>query len=163
MACWDILGKHLNSSVCELMGGRYLEDVALYRAISQGTPDEMAQSVDKYYNDGYRKFQLKVGGRPEDDIERIFAVRAILDEKCKQDGIPLPLYCDANTGWLRHEAMIVVNAVKNLDVYIEQPCLTYDENLSVRKHCPLPFILDENIEDAANDKPHQMAMQLLNR
>jgi L-alanine-DL-glutamate epimerase-like enolase superfamily enzyme len=55
--------------------------------------------------------------------------------------------CDANTGWKMHQAMRVVNAVKDLDVYIEQPCLTYDECLSVRRLCPLPVILDECMDD----------------
>ena len=31
------------------------------------------------------------------------------------------LIADANTGWLMHEAMRVVNAVRDVDVYIEQP------------------------------------------
>ena len=59
----------------------------------------------------------------------------------------MPLMCDANTGWQRHEAMQVINAVKDIDVYIEQPCLTYEECLSVRQHCPLPMILDECVDD----------------
>lgn len=59
----------------------------------------------------------------------------------------MPLLCDANTGWQRHEAMLVVNAVKDLDVYIEQPCLSYEECLSVRQHCPLPMVLDESMDD----------------
>ena len=59
----------------------------------------------------------------------------------------MPLMCDANTGWKMHQAMQVVNGVKDLDVYIEQPCLTYEECLSVRRHCPLPFILDECMDD----------------
>ena len=37
------------------------------------------------------------------------------------------LVADANTGWLMHEAMRVVNAVRDVDVYIEQPCTTYDQ------------------------------------
>ena len=45
MACWDILGKAANQPVCTLLGGRYGADFTLYRAISQGSPDEMAESV----------------------------------------------------------------------------------------------------------------------
>ena len=33
------------------------------------------------------------------------------------------LVADANTGWTQHEAMRVVRAVRDVDVYIEQPCL----------------------------------------
>lgn len=43
--------------------------------------------------------------------------------------------------------MLVANAVSELDVYLEQPCATYAECVSVRSHTHLPFILDENITD----------------
>lgn len=60
----------------------------------------------------------------------------------------MPLLCDANTGWKMHDAVRVVNGVKMLDnVYIEQPCLSYDECLSVRRMCPLPFVIDESMDD----------------
>ena len=39
------------------------------------------------------------------------------------------LVADANTGWTMHEAARVVSAVREVDVYIEQPCPTY-ENVS---------------------------------
>ncbi len=56
------------------------------------------------------------------------------------------LIADANTGWLMHDAMRVVRAVRDVDVYIEQPCLTYEECLSVRRHTHHPFVLDEVID-----------------
>jgi L-alanine-DL-glutamate epimerase-like enolase superfamily enzyme len=59
----------------------------------------------------------------------------------------MPLLCDANTGWKMYEAVRVVNGVKDLDVYIEQPCLTYDECLSVRRMTSLPMVLDECVDD----------------
>jgi L-alanine-DL-glutamate epimerase-like enolase superfamily enzyme len=36
--------------------------------------------------------------------------------------------------------------VHDVDVYIEQPCLTYEECLAVRRQCDHPFVLDENID-----------------
>lgn len=41
----------------------------------------------------------------------------------------------------------MVRAVSDLDVYIEQPCLTYEECLAVRRNTTHPFVLDENIDD----------------
>tara|TARA_E500000178_G_C16617099_1_gene571647 strand:- start:38 stop:610 length:573 start_codon:yes stop_codon:yes gene_type:complete len=55
------------------------------------------------------------------------------------------LVADANTGWLSHEALQVCNAVKDFDVFIEQPCNEYNDCLLVRRKTSLPFILDENI------------------
>lgn len=139
IACWDILGKATNLPVCVLMGGRFGERVRLYRAISQESPETMAGKVAGYRSEGYTRFQLKVGGDPDVDIERIRAVRAML--------LPTDrLVADANTGWTQHEAMRVVRAVQDVDVYIEQPCLSYEECLAVRRHTNHPFVLDENVD-----------------
>jgi L-alanine-DL-glutamate epimerase-like enolase superfamily enzyme len=136
MAAHDILGKVTGLPVAELLGGRYGADVVLYRAISQDTPDIMAGRVAQYRAEGYRRFQLKVGGDPDDDIDRIRAVAAGLE----RGDI---LIADANCGWTMHEAARVVAAVADLDVFIEQPCPTYEECLSIRRRTRRPFILDE--------------------
>ena len=99
----------------------------------------MARKVAGYRAAGYTRFQLKVGGDPDTDIERIHAVRAMLLPSDR-------LVADANTGWTQHEAMRVVRAVRDVDVYIEQPCLTYEECLAVRRNTDHPFVLDENID-----------------
>ncbi len=139
MACWDLLGKATNVPLYVLLGGKLQEKVALYRAISQESAEDMSSKIDGYRNEGYQKFQLKVGGDANKDIERIHAARSILQPSDI-------LMADANTGWTRHEAARVVNAVKDIDVYIEQPCKTYEECLSVRRRTTLPFTLDENID-----------------
>lgn len=139
MACWDILGKVANQPVCTLLGGRYGDDFHLYRAISQESPEAMAARVAGYRAEGYRRFQLKVGGDPLTDIARIRAVAAKLEPGDR-------LIADANTGWLMHDAMRVVRDVQDVDVYIEQPCLSYDECLSIRRHTDHPFVLDEVID-----------------
>jgi L-alanine-DL-glutamate epimerase-like enolase superfamily enzyme len=139
IACWDILGQTTGLPVCVLLGGRYGDDFGLYRAISQESPEAMAERVAGYRAEGYRRFQLKVGGDPETDIERIRAAAGKLQPSDT-------LVADANTGWLMHDAMRVVRAVKDVDVYIEQPCLSYEECLSVRRHTDHPFVLDEVID-----------------
>ncbi len=139
IACWDILGQAAGLPVCTLLGGRYGEDFALYRAISQQSPEAMAENVAGYRREGYRRFQLKVGGDPDTDIERIRAVASVMERGDR-------LIADANTGWLMHEAARVVRAVRDVDVYIEQPCLGYEECLSIRRRTDHPFVLDESID-----------------
>ncbi len=56
------------------------------------------------------------------------------------------LIADANTGWTQHQALRVADAVRDVDVYIEQPCATYRECLAVRRHTNRPFILDEVVD-----------------
>jgi len=140
MACWDILGKACGQSLATLFGGRYGEDFALYRAISQDTPERMAAGVGKYRAEGYTKFQLKSGSDIETDIARIHAVAAEM-----QAGDVL--VADANCGWTQHQALSVAAGVRDVNVYIEQPCHSYEECLVVRRHTNRPFILDEVIDD----------------
>ena len=139
MACWDILGKVASLPVSVLLGGRFGDDYVLYRAISQRSPEQMAENIGQYREQGYSRFQLKVGGDPDTDIERIIEVSDQL-----QDGEKL--VADANTGWVQHEAVRVVEAVADLDVYIEQPCKTYEECLAIRSRSAHPFVLDENMD-----------------
>ena len=157
VACWDILGKVSGLPVSSLLGGAYGENFVLYRAISQESPDEMAKKIAGYREEGYRRFQLKVGGDPDTDIERISQASAQLQPGDK-------LVADANTGWLKHEAMRVVEAVRDIDVYIEQPCLRYEDCLSVRKHTNLPFVLDEVIDGMPEilKASHDLAMDVVN-
>ena len=48
-------------------------------------------------------------------------------------------------------------AISDLDVYVEQPCATYEECASIRRRTAMPFILDENIDGIAED-----AMDIIN-
>ena len=157
IACWDLLGKACAKSVCELMGGKFGERVALYRAISQRPADEMADNVAEYRKEGYTKFQLKVGGLPTEDVARIHAVADVLTQG-------ETLVADANTGWRVDDAIRVANAVKDRDVYIEQPCRSYEHCLSIRRRTSLPFILDENIDsiDALLRGHRDSAMDVIN-
>jgi L-alanine-DL-glutamate epimerase-like enolase superfamily enzyme len=142
VACWDILGQDAGMPIWQLLGGRQQEDVKLYRAISQEEPADMAAKIARYRGEGYTKFQLKVGGSPDQDILRIRQCRDILEPTDI-------LVADANTGWTMHEAARVVAAVRDLDVYIEQPCPSYEECLVVRRRTALPFVMDEVIDSPA--------------
>ena len=143
MACWDIIGKYFKMPVWKLLGGKFGEHIHLYRAISQENPEIMKQKVIEYKKEGYSKFQLKVGGIYQEDIERIKSVSSTLDNTNV-------LIADANTGWKNHEAFKVIKQVENLDVYIEQPCETYRDCVEVRKKTSNPFILDESIDSLNN-------------
>ncbi len=139
MACWDAFGKATGQPVSALLGGHYGEALPLYRAISQEGAEAMAASCARHRAEGYARFQLKVGGDPDEDIARIHA--------CAAEMAPGEvLIADANTGWSQRQALRVAAAVRDLDVHIEQPCATYEECLVVRRHTDRPFILDEVID-----------------
>jgi L-alanine-DL-glutamate epimerase-like enolase superfamily enzyme len=157
MACWDLLGQACGQSVATLLGGTYGDDFALYRAISQDSPEAMAARVAQYRAEGYSKFQLKVGGGADTDVARIRTAAAEL----RPGDV---LIADANTGWLQHQALRVAHAVRDVDVYIEQPCVSYEECLTVRRKTTRPFILDEVVDSLAMVARgvHDAAMDIIN-
>jgi len=138
MACWDLLGQDCGLPLCTLLGGRNGDDFVLYRAISQDQPEAMAEPVSTYRAEGSRRFQLKVGSDVATDIARIRSVAEVLEAGDL-------LIADANTGWVPSEAARIVRAVDDIDVFIEQPCASYDECLSIRRRTNHPFVLDESI------------------
>ncbi|WP_118179335.1 cis-3-hydroxy-L-proline dehydratase [Paraburkholderia phosphatilytica] len=140
MACWDILGKATSQPVYNLLGGRLQDAVKLFKVVSRQDPDAMAKKIREYQDQGFKQFQMKVGAGADSDIERIRKVSAELHPGNV-------LAADANTGWKQHEALRVVKAVRDVDIYIEQPCLSYEECLTVRQHSDHPMILDECMED----------------
>lgn len=136
MACWDILGKATGQPVYRLLGGLLQEKIKLFKVVTRQDATVMAQKINDYQDQGFKQFQMKVGANANDDIERIHQVAANL----RPGNI---LAADANTGWQQHEAIRVVKAVRDVDVYIEQPCTSYEECLAVRQHTDHPIILDE--------------------
>ena len=60
--------------------------------------------------------------------------------------------------------MRVVHGVSELDVYIEQPCLSYQECLAIRRHCNHPFVLDEVVDgvDMLIQGKKDLAMDVVN-
>src|SRR5262249_60520267 len=89
MACWDILGKAAGLPLAELLGGRFGSHVDLYRSVSQDKPDKMVARAKAYVAEGYRRIQGKGGLDPDEDIERLTAVRAA-------GGKDIPLFAAAH-------------------------------------------------------------------
>jgi L-alanine-DL-glutamate epimerase-like enolase superfamily enzyme len=139
MACWDLAGRLAGLPLVDLLGGRDADDVPLYRSISQDLPDAMAETARRHVADGYRRLQVKVGLDPDDDVERIEAVRAAIPAD-------VVLYADANASWRPADARRFLRATQHLAFTLEQPCASFDANCSVRAATDRPFVLDESID-----------------
>ena len=138
MAAWDLAARLAGQPLAATLGGADGEAVPLYRSISQAAPDVMAESASNLVRRGYRRLQVKVGADPLEDVERLRAIRAAVPAD-------IPLYVDANGGWLLSDALRFVEATRQIDYYLEQPCLSYAENLQIAQRCAKPMILDEGI------------------
>lgn len=139
MACWDILGKATGLPLCDLLGGRFDGGLDLMCAPTVGSTEEMLAMTVAFREKGYRRMSLKLGGDVADDVAKI---RALLEQA--QPGEEY--YADCNRGWTRDQALRVMRQIRDLDVYIEQPCASYEDCLALRRRTDLPMILDEIID-----------------
>lgn len=139
MAAWDLFARAADRPLCDLLGGRYGEGTALYRSLSRAPPEAMAARAAKYWAEGYRRLQVKVGGDPIEDAASLRAVAAALPT----DAV---LYCDANGGYGIGAARRFLALTADLAYTLEQPCATYRECLALRTQCERPLVLDESIE-----------------
>lgn len=61
-ALWDIKGKRANMPVYQLLGGKCRFAVDCYGHASGGTPQEVADSVQKFTGQGFRHVRIQQGG-----------------------------------------------------------------------------------------------------
>src|SRR3990170_5382486 len=141
IACWDILGKATGQPVSTLLGGQRQERFPLYIAVPLGDPEAMARYALDRRAEGIHRFQLKLGGRPSDDAERVRRVVEVTDD---EDII----IADANGGGRMADALLAARLPEKLPrVYLEQPCPTLEECAQVRRVTTLPMIYDEIVTD----------------
>ncbi|MEX0329195.1 MAG: mandelate racemase/muconate lactonizing enzyme family protein [Ruegeria sp.] len=135
-ACWDILGQACDQPVWMLLGGKLTDGAPMYRVAPQKPTDQTIAEMNAYRDQGYRQFQIKVGGDWATDIDRIRATVPLLNAGEKA-------MADANQGWRVDNAIRVARATNDLDFILEQPCQTYEECQQVRRVAEQPMKLDE--------------------
>ena len=126
--------------VCELLGGRYGDDFVLYRAISQESPEAMAAQRRRLSRRGLPPLPAQ-GRRRSRTWTSSASAPSPRSSSPATGSSPTPTPAGCST-----RPCASCEAVRDVDVYIEQPCLTYEECLAVRRHTDHPFVLDENID-----------------
>ena len=139
MACWDIVGQAFGRPVADLLGGCHPDPTPIASSISTGTPEDMLGLIEEYRTLGYRVHSAKVGADADLDIERIRFL-----ELHRRPGERI-LY-DANRAWTRREALLVMNAVADLGITVEQPCETLDDIAAIRPLTRCAISVDERLE-----------------
>ncbi len=142
MALWDLTAKAAAMPLYRLLGGRQMDSAPLYHSITCVEPDVMAGIAATAYAQGIRQFQVKVGA-DEDwqaDVARIRAVRDAVG--------PGPLvYADWNCGATTLTAIRAAQAVRDLDIMLEQPCESLEACAEVRKVAGIAMKIDESAHD----------------
>ena len=143
MAMHDIIGKAAGLPVYKLLGG-FRSEIVTDITIGIKSPKEMAKAAVNLVEKGFRTLKLKVGVDPDEDVERIKAVRDSV-------GGDIAIRIDANQGWSVREAIDVLNKVYRYDIQLcEQPVKYNDlEGMArVKERSPIPIMADESVHDA---------------
>ena len=116
MACWDALGKAAGKPVYELLGGA-CRPLTIPGRFSIGAydPARAAARAAELAQMGFETLKVKVGGKPEEDIARVRAVREAIGPERR-------LVIDANCGWDVNTAIHCVKQLLDCNLLlVEQP------------------------------------------
>jgi len=142
IALYDILGKHFNVPVYELLGGCFRREIPLLWPLMGADASTNVKEAKKAIQEGYRSLMIKVGHNdPEVEVERVAAVRAAVGEK-------ILIIPDANQGWT---PQIAIQCIRKMEAYhvawVEQPVPRWDVDglVRVREAVHTPISADESL------------------
>ena len=140
-ALHDLCGKLAGEPVWRLLGLRRAGPPTSW-TIWLGDPYDMARRAEKVGGQ-FRRLKLKLGARDGLDVERVQAVREVVE---------VPLQVDVNEYWTLDEALHNVPQLAALGVeYVEQPLAAGDEGGSKLKTAsPVPIYVDEDCHTLAD-------------
>ena len=137
----DLIGRHLNVSMTELLGGSVRDSVLTMCLLGNASVAEDIAEARALVRQGYRFFKLKVGvKRVEEEIEAAFAVRKVI-------GAEAVLCADANMGMTKDAARkYVLGAADAGLAFLEQPFRDTDlaATLDLARSSPIPLCADES-------------------
>jgi|TARA_B100001971_G_C18251714_1_gene578775 L-alanine-DL-glutamate epimerase-like enolase superfamily enzyme len=142
LALHDLLGKAMNTSVCNLLGGCHQDKILLSTEVPRGVPEKMAEHSLEYYEQGVRGFKAKVGSDPLRDALSLKAMRDAMGDK-------ISIRADANQAYTPKEAIKMCKLTQKFDVdleLLEQPTKKWDLDGMARitKTVDIPIEADES-------------------
>lgn len=141
MACYDILGKLLNTPIHKILGGKKYDTIKCFWSIGGSTPAESVAEVIAIKEQGYWGCMIKIGTDYKNDIARTLAVREAV-------GPDFPLITDANQGWDYDTALRYGKGVASADLlFYEQPVKAWDiDSLAkLKRNLSMPISADEGV------------------
>ncbi len=142
LALHDLVGKARGLPVSTLLGGERRSRIPVAIEIAGGTPADMANECRKYLALNVRAFKPKIGGIPEEDADRLRAIREAI-------GPDASMRADANRGYSVAEAIRLCELAERFEVgleLLEQPCDARDlpGMAEVRRAVNIPIEADES-------------------
>jgi L-Ala-D/L-Glu epimerase len=143
IACHDIAAQAAGSPLFRYLGGTENRRLITDYTVSLGTKEKMAADAQTIVRNGFEVIKVKLGGTPQEDIERVLAIRAAIGEA-------VPLRIDANQGWSPDQAILVLNALGDKNIqHCEEPIPRWQFMAlrRVKEASPIPIMADESCCD----------------
>ena len=144
MALHDIAAQHSGVPLYKFLGGEKNKVLETDMTVSIGEPQKMKADAIRFQKEGFPAIKVKLGGKKEDDVARIKAIREGI-------GNQHPLRIDANQGWGTADyAIEVLNALGEFGIeHCEEPISRYRfmELNKVSAVSPIPIMADESCGD----------------
>lgn len=143
MALYDIASQYAGLPLYEFLGGNKNKTLITDYTVSLGDAAKMATDAAKIKANGFQVIKVKLGGKKEDDIERIKQIRAAV-------GNDIPLRIDANQGWNTNDAIEILHALAPYNIqHCEEPIPRWNfmELPKIKSESPIKIMADESCCD----------------
>ena len=144
IALWDILGKHLNQPVWQLLGGRKADRLPAYASGGWANADEIGAQLQGYIAlGGFGSVKMRVGAMDANlhvSATRVKAARAAL-------GPSVDIMVDAHGTYTVGDAKRFAHLVRDCDLaWFEEPVIGDDKPgmAEVRASCNIPIAAGES-------------------
>ena len=140
IALWDLAGKAANLPVCQLLGGRVRDKVAVYATglyYTEGEfPKRLIDEASGYVEAGFMGMKTKVGGLSiDEDVRRVAAIRMAIGPEVK-------LMIDANQAYNASSAIRIGQRLAEFDlVWFEEPVNARDIDAFHQVKAALPMAI----------------------
>jgi L-alanine-DL-glutamate epimerase-like enolase superfamily enzyme len=147
MAIWDALGRTVDLSVTEMLGG-YTDRMRVSHMLGFDSPEAMVDEATRMREThGIDVFKVKVGRRPASlDVAVVRALREGLGEDVE-------LYVDGNRGWTASESARAMREMADLGLSLAEELCPADDVLGRRwlvQQIDVPFVADESVVTPAD-------------
>ena len=148
MALYDIAAQHANLPLYAFLGGSNNKILVTDYTVSFDDAAKMAADAIRIKANGFQVVKVKLGGKKEDDIERIKKIREAI-------GNNLPIRIDANQGWCTKDAIEILKALAPYNIqHCEEPVPRWNfmELSIIKKQSPIKIMADESCCDEHDAK-----------